>query len=140
MKKCGSCGVGPGSRHVYGCDIERCPRCGGQWVACDCIYIVCGLDPASLEETHRDVYENGPTDEMEAKWDAEWGEKRMPWMGEHPGAAECREYGFWCIWHWGWCSVRAGTLGATEDLNRLYTECTWDAAQQKMVRRRGETS
>jgi len=35
--KCWSCGVLEGQYHVPGlCDVERCPRCGGQRRCCDC--------------------------------------------------------------------------------------------------------
>lgn len=33
---CGDCGVGKGEFHVPGCDVERCPSCGTQMIACEC--------------------------------------------------------------------------------------------------------
>jgi len=36
--RCHDCGIINGQGHVHhiGCDIERCPRCGGQLIACGC--------------------------------------------------------------------------------------------------------
>jgi hypothetical protein len=141
VRNCGDCGAKPGEHHMGGCDVERCPRCGGQAMSCPCIYEVNGISYLTLKETHPEIYASGPTKDMEAKWDAEWGARRMPWTGEWPGIAECREYGFWAVFgpdlippQWGWVPVPVGTPEATEDLNRLNRECRWDADVQRWVK------
>jgi hypothetical protein len=135
---CGDCGAKPGELHMHGCDVERCPRCGHQAIGCGCIYEVCGMDREKLEKDHPDIYNNGPTDEMYAKWDSEWEKRRMPWTGEWPGVAECQEYGFYAylIPYVGWpaCATKDAHLEATEDLTRLVTTCRWDQEKQRFVK------
>ena len=35
--RCRDCRIKHGGFHHPGCDVERCPRCGGQLISCDCL-------------------------------------------------------------------------------------------------------
>lgn len=69
--RCHDCGIREGELHKPGCDMERCPFCGGQLLGCSCRYTklgythdynasFCGLPP--------EVYLHGPSDEEEDRF------------------------------------------------------------------------
>jgi len=94
------------------------------------------MDPGTLETEHPDIYANGPTPEMYATWDAEWGHCRLPWTGRWPGETEATEFGFFCRWddEKGWVRCDPGHPEATPDLNRLNgSHCRWDADAGRWV-------
>lgn len=35
--RCPDCNIAPGGQHHPGCDMERCPVCGGQLIGCECL-------------------------------------------------------------------------------------------------------
>lgn len=104
---CPDCAVAPGACHLDGCDVERCAACGRQRVSCEC-----GRRSDALRQT------------------------RLPWTGEWPGVADCRDLGWYCRRAPdGWQRCEASAPGATEDLNRLAT----DEARWNVKRHRFET-
>ncbi|GGU26605.1 YgjP-like metallopeptidase domain-containing protein [Streptomyces violascens] len=58
------------------------------------------------------------------------------WSGRLPGEAECEEYGFYCrTGPHGYEPCNSDDPHADHDFNRLYLECTWDIAAQRMTLR-----
>lgn len=122
-RNCHDCGVRPGELHCQGCDVERCPRCKMQAISCDCIYLVNGIDPNTMETEHPDIYNEGPTDEMENHWLEVWGAHRLPWTGYWPGSRECEVLGWWLFGSVRdlncWISTVATCAFTEEELQKL---------------------
>lgn len=129
MRDCGDCNAKPGEFHQPGCDVERCRFCGGQMISCGCIREAYGL------------HEEEPTDEQFEAWEKQLAIRGLlPWTGEWPGAAECREYGWYSCWAVlgdptkGHVRCAADHPDAHPDLNRLVVSCTWDPEAKRWVR------
>ncbi len=62
---------------------------------------------------------------------------RLPWTGEWPGVAECREFGWYTLFSPsdGWVRCGADQPGARPDLNRLQIEAVWSKEQGRFIRR-----
>lgn len=43
--RCPDCNVFTGHRHHPGCDMEKCPKCGGQLVSCRCLVTIIAGSP-----------------------------------------------------------------------------------------------
>jgi len=105
-KTCGDCGVEPGELHVPGCDVERCPACGGQMISCAC------------------------SDEKCAKY------PRLPWTGLFPGTEEAIEFGWYAKRaDIGYEECPVDDPEAMPDLNRVAETCRWDPKLGRYVRR-----
>jgi len=116
---CHDCEAKPGEYHDMGCDVERCPDCGGQLIACQC-------------DEPRETFDEG---------------ERLIWTGVWPGTEECIEYGFFNKWVvTGTREFRGHTLetgdwipcdiddpDASADLCELSEKATWDSNKRKYV-------
>jgi hypothetical protein len=118
---CHDCGAKPGELHQPGCDVERCPACGGQAISC-----LSDKDDALFCENLNERVEES---------------ERMPWDGEFPGTKAAIEYGFYSFWgpdhgmpDKTWVRCGKDDPGAGPDLNRVMSCCHWDRKLKRMVR------
>ncbi len=103
---CHDCGAKEGELHDFGCDMERCPFCGGQLITCGCIYIRLGYDyqpqtwnfQTNQMEGHptnglpEQVYQVGVSDEESLQWQNLLDEEgRVPYIVWPCVCARCGE-------------------------------------------------
>lgn len=107
-RNCPDCDAKPGQNHQPGCDVERCPFCGGQMISCFC----------------------GRPEEIDEK-------DLLPWTGVWPGIAECERYGLFAklVPGKGWTKCPKDDPDASHDLNTLYVKYKWDKEKKTFVPR-----
>ena len=76
-RKCHDCNCNEGELHHSGCDMERCPFCGGQLISCNCCYEILNIDYSSGTWT----YSHGLTKEQSREWEKRLKAKGLiPWL------------------------------------------------------------
>ena len=86
MATCHDCGSPEGHFHERGCDMERCPFCGGQLISCNCAYRRLKLRDRKRygPETNYlppDVYTHGLDMAQGEAWDWQLDQKgSIPWI------------------------------------------------------------
>ena len=82
--ECHHCRCKEGELHDRGCDMERCPFCGGQLISCDCCYKLLGYNLDNSAEfcgLPEEVYKKGLPEEDAEKWEDMLEEKgRVPYI------------------------------------------------------------
>ena len=85
-ERCGDCHALEGEYHELGCDLERCPFCGGQLISCDCCYEILNIDGSPGTR----VYEFGLTPEQRKQWERTLNDKgRVPFIMYPNMCAKC---------------------------------------------------
>jgi len=93
--KCHDCMAIEGELHEYGCDMESCPFCGQQLIACGCKYELLNLyDTVKYNEATcflpPDTYRGGLDKDEEAVWRKSLESRgRIPWIQYPNFCAKC---------------------------------------------------
>lgn len=136
LKPCHDCGAQPGDLHQLGCDTERCPLCGGQFLSCFHTHRCPRCNDEWVDSecvTDNDGWPTVITDDM-----------RLPWTGIWPGVVECREFGWYAYFdpanrhptNGPWIRCAPDDPRGSEDLNRLHSgEAEWSREQRRFVLR-----
>ncbi len=100
ISRCPDCHALPDTLHLSGCDVERCPACGHQFISCGC---------GKFSDIRRRA--------------------RLRWTGTWPGVEDCQRLG-WCCKPTkdGYVPCDKTDPEATEDLNRLAAHGVWHVA------------
>lgn len=102
-RDCPDCGAKAGHLHKDGCDVERCPECGGQMQSCGC-----------------DVQANGKRLPWSGEWPGDMACREFGWYAKFvPGQ--------------GWQPCSKDDPQARPDINRLVSEAVWSKEQGRFV-------
>lgn len=100
--QCPDCAVHLGEEHQLGCDIERCPKCGTQLIACGCFTI-------DISDEHSEWDLAGLTLYQREKWTGITYEKEKLY---------CEEHNLWVKWtSGGWENTTADDPNRLHDIN-----------------------
>ncbi len=127
LPRCHDCNAKVGQLHASGCDVERCPICGGQALSCDC------FNEMLENDVEIQALVQAKFDDLLAK-----NGGRLPWTGTWPGEAECVEFGWYSKpdpFSRGWRRCDANDSEASPDLNRLAIEARWDSKKRRYVKK-----
>jgi hypothetical protein len=98
----------------------------------------CGVNPGENHKSGCDVERCPACGRQRLSCGCRTKRKPLPWTGEWPGVAECREFGWYAYCPGdgsGWHPCTKDHPGAKEDLNLLYVQARWNPRLGRFVRR-----